>query len=101
MTRSCLPAAFHTVGSGRFLSLFIALIALTVLPGSASAQRPDFRGGGRGGSGDDRGEQMRAFFSQMRSGNASSDGPECRMACGFGCMGRSPVLREAIDNPRS
>lgn len=73
MSRSFALMAVRTVDSGRTLALLVALVALTALPSGAYAQRPDFRGSRGGGGDSDRAEQMRSFFSQMRSGNASSD----------------------------
>jgi len=73
MSRSFALMAVRTVDSGRTLALLVALVALTALPSDAHAQRPDFRGSRGGGGDSDRAEQMRSFFSQMRSGNASSD----------------------------
>lgn len=93
MTGYSVPSAVRSVLSGRIVALFVAVAAMLIWTDGVSAQRggSDRGGSARGGSarggsgfgsmmqrggrgGDDRGEQMRSFFSQMRSGGNASSG---------------------------
>ena len=97
MTLSRVLLAACSAHSSKLALLLLSLATLLSCPATLSAQTTRFGNGQRGGmsfmmaqrgggGGDDRGERMRSFFSQMRSSNASPDDRRQQMQSFFSRM---------------
>ena len=97
MTLSRVLLAACSAHSSKLALLLLSLATLLACPATLSAQTIRFGNGQRGGmsfmmtqrgggGGDDRGERMRSFFSQMRSSNASPDDRRQQMQSFFSRM---------------